>query len=384
MATYYPPLAKSNYFKNLLKPMKNPPRPNGEASYPWHDLTTTDELISAIQHFLIKEVSRITRIAPARIKPMMTFKELGIDSIMAIQLRNRLGDTFALNLSVGMFWNYPSISEYACFIHHLLGEYQISGALKTTLNSKWLAIPKKHPSAMFRIFCFHDAGGDSTLFSGWEDLMGDTFEVVALELPGRGQNSEEEMPLSSEDLVEQIKEKLRPYLDKPYLFFGHSMGGLLAFETARALRYEGLQQPELMVLSSVPALSTYVEQDIEFENLSAEIPNLRTMDADIRKSVLSLLKNDLRMIRSYRYIAGKPLNLDLLAIRGSGDSRITDEQVKQWKDETTGLFKVVTRPGGHRYIKEDSYFVTSLISSEWSLMRGQTGALNSENLILSI
>lgn len=383
MATYYPQLAKSNYFKDLLRPMETSAPANGKRSYPWNDLTTTDEITGALQDFLIKEVSRITRVAPARIKPMMTFKELGLDSIMAIQLRNKLGDTFALNLSVGMFWSHPSIGEYTSFIHHLLSGNQISGGFKTTLNSKWLTISKAHPSAMFRIFCFHDAGGDSTLFRGWEDQMGDTFEVVALELPGRGENSEEEMPLSSEDLVGQLKEELRPYLNKPYLFFGHSMGGLLAFETARALRHEELQQPELIVLSSVPALNTYVKQDIEFEKLSAEIPNLRTMDAGIRKSVLRLLKNDLRMISSYRYVASKPLNLDLLAIRGREDLRITDQQVKQWKEETTGSFKVITRPGGHRYITEDSYFLTSLIFSEWSLMRRQTGVPTSENLILS-
>jgi acyl transferase domain-containing protein/surfactin synthase thioesterase subunit/acyl carrier protein len=385
MATYYPPLAKSNYFKDLLRPMEISSPANGKSSYSWNDLTTADEITTALTDFLIKEVSQITRLSPARIKPMMTFKELGLDSIMAIQLRNRLGETFALNLSVAMFWNHPSISEYAAFIHHLTGN-QTSGKFKSpalALNSKWLAISKADPSAMFRIFCFHDAGGDSTLFRGWEDLMGDTFEVVAIELPGRGENSQEEMPLSSEDLIAQIKDELRPYLDKPYLFFGHSMGGLLAFETAKALRHEGLQQPELMVLSSVPALNTYVKQDIEFKNISAEIPTLQTMDASIRKSVLTLLKNDLRMINSYRYVAGKPLNLDLLAIRGSEDPRITDQQVKQWKEETTGSFKVITRPGGHRYITEDSYFLTSLIFSEWHLMRRQRDVPASENLILS-
>jgi surfactin synthase thioesterase subunit len=143
------------------------------------------------------------------------------------------------------------------------------------------------------------------------------------------------------------------------------MGGLVAFETARALRYERGRQPELILLSSVPALSTYSEHDIGFENLSRNILGRKPVDASIRKSVLRLLERDLRMLCNYHYQPDEPLATGLIVIRGYEDQRVNDEQAKKWIEETSNSFRVITRPGGHRYITEDGIFLTSLIRKAW-------------------
>jgi myxalamid-type polyketide synthase MxaE and MxaD len=376
LSIYYSQLSARGYFKSLLRTAESvgnnvQPVP-GRLS---HHLSREEKNASLLE-CLIKEVSTVTRVSSERIKPLMTFKELGLDSIMAIQLRNKLESTFGLKLSVGMFWNYPSIGEYASFASRLISESQTVRS-EEKQPSKWLVIPRPNPAARCRVFCFHDAGGDSTLFSGWEDLLGNQFEVVAIELPGRGKNLYSEKSLQLPELVIQLKKELRTHLDKPYLFFGHSMGGLIAFETARALRHESVVQPELIMLSSVPALGTYSEQDIDFENLSNSILGRKPIDAAIRKSVLRLLEDDLRMISKYRYQPDEPLTTGLIVIRGYGDQRVNDEQAKKWIGETSNYFKVITRPGGHRYIIEDSTFLTSLIGKVW--MQKQNNDLVVEN-----
>jgi surfactin synthase thioesterase subunit/acyl carrier protein len=369
LSIYYSQLSARRYFKSLLRTVQSSSCNNAQpvsGSLPHH--LSREEKIASILECIIKEVSGVTRVSFERIKPIMTFKELGLDSIMAIQLRNKLEKIFNLKLSVGMFWNYPSVSEYSSFVFSLISENQTVKVPEKPGEeppSRWFVIPKPNPSAQCRIFCFHDAGGDSTLFSGWEDLLGNQFEVVAIEFPGRGQNLSPEKPLQLPELVHQLKKELHPHLNKPYFFFGHSMGGLVAFETARALRYERARQPELILLSSVPALSTYSEHDIGFENLSLSILGRKPVDAAIRKAVLRLLERDLRMISNYHYRPDEPLATGLIVIRGFDDQRVNDEQAKKWMEETSSSFRVITRPGGHRYIAEDGIFLTSLIRKAW-------------------
>ena len=42
------------------------------------------------------------------------------------------------------------------------------------------------------------------------------------------------------ELVTAIVENLIPWIDRPYALFGHSLGGLIAFEVANAVRRAGV------------------------------------------------------------------------------------------------------------------------------------------------
>jgi medium-chain acyl-[acyl-carrier-protein] hydrolase len=45
-------------------------------------------------------------------------------------------------------------------------------------------------------------------------------------------------------------------LDKPFIFFGHSIGALIAFEFVRALRRKGISKPEHLIVSGTKAPQT--------------------------------------------------------------------------------------------------------------------------------
>lgn len=77
--------------------------------------------------------------------------------------------------------------------------------------------------------------------------------LVALELPGRGLRFGEALHTDAASLVAQLASELQGTLDSasPYAFFGHSLGGLLAFELAHAMRRRGLEGPLALFLSGV-------------------------------------------------------------------------------------------------------------------------------------
>src|SRR3546814_15606287 len=50
-------------------------------------------------------------------------------------------------------------------------------------------------------------------------------------------------------LLDRLVAAIEPQLDRPFVFFGHSMGALVAFETARELRRRGLPPPIRLFVS---------------------------------------------------------------------------------------------------------------------------------------
>ncbi|BDA68772.1 hypothetical protein CAL7716_029380 [Calothrix sp. PCC 7716] len=109
--------------------------------------------------------------------------------------------------------------------------------MKTTYQfNSWVTCPKPNSQANLRLFSFPYAGGSSLIFRTWASSLPKNIEICPVELPGRGTQMKSRPFTQMESLVNEIAPIILPYLDKPFAFFGHSMGGLLSFELARHLR----------------------------------------------------------------------------------------------------------------------------------------------------
>ncbi|MEN9565690.1 MAG: hypothetical protein RLZZ69_886, partial [Cyanobacteriota bacterium] len=115
-------------------------------------------------------------------------------------------------------------------------------------SKSWTICPQPNPQAKLKLFCFHYAGGGASSFHNWSDNLPSSVEVHFVELPGRGFRLAEKAFVSLNPLIEAIANALHHNLDKPFAFFGHSMGGLICFELARLLRKKyGLNPLHLFV-----------------------------------------------------------------------------------------------------------------------------------------
>ena len=61
-------------------------------------------------------ISAITKIPITKIKEDATFKSMGIDSLMAVQLKNKFQTEFGINIAVSSIWTYSTVEKYAHFI----------------------------------------------------------------------------------------------------------------------------------------------------------------------------------------------------------------------------------------------------------------------------
>src|SRR5258708_5973311 len=103
--------------------------------------------------------------------------------------------------------------------------------------SKWVFGASRESSARTkcRLFCFPHAGGTGSDYRKWPADFPPEIEVLPIQLPGRG-NRWNEAPIERMTvLVESLASALVPRLDRPFAFFGHSMGCFVAYELAHFL-----------------------------------------------------------------------------------------------------------------------------------------------------
>src|SRR5260370_3294800 len=126
-------------------------------------------------------------------------------------------------------------------------------------------------AAALRLFCFPYGGGGSLSCRDWSRTLPAKVEVCPVQLQGRGSRMHEKPFTRMEPLVKAVLREIGSYLDKPFAFFGHSMGAVISFEVARLLRREGTALPVHLFVSgrSAPQLSepkppTFSLPDAEF------------------------------------------------------------------------------------------------------------------------
>src|SRR5206468_11829594 len=99
----------------------------------------------------------------------------------------------------------------------------------------WFSNVDVRTSPQLRLFCFPYAGAGASVFRNWKREFPQDIEICPIQLPGRESRAMERPMDSLSTIVESIVSEMTPLLHTPFAFFGHSMGALIAFETAREL-----------------------------------------------------------------------------------------------------------------------------------------------------
>ena len=77
-----------------------------------------DNHLKKTEYFNVEKFPDINlkTISVSKIKEDETFKALGVDSLHALQLKNKLQDDFSLSINVAAVWQYPTVQKFADFI----------------------------------------------------------------------------------------------------------------------------------------------------------------------------------------------------------------------------------------------------------------------------
>ena len=227
-------------------------------------------------------------------------------------------------------------------------------------SDQWSTCFNPQPAATLRLICFAHAGGGAGVFSTWHRALPSQIELCAVQLPGRDLRRKEPFILDLNRLVDELLVALAPMHDRPVALFGYSLGGLLAFEYARALRRAKQPGPTQLIVGAArapqrppdPAIHKLAQADFVRE-MGARydgIPRAVLDDPELLAYFLPVIRADLALLDSYRYRQEPALSCPITAFGGRDDKRITAQEVAFWEAQTSAAFSSRIFPGGHFFM----------------------------------
>ncbi len=221
--------------------------------------------------------------------------------------------------------------------------------------------------APLRLYCFHHAGGSAASFAAWEGLQAGGMQLCAVELPGRRRSHDAARAASLGQLVGALADQLGELHERiaprpAFAFYGHSLGALVAFETARALRRRGLDLPLALCVSGRRAprcpLPCAPLSELPDQALVDCLRTLGGVPADLlasrrwRELHLPALRHDLSLSDAYSRAEEPPLELALFGFIGEDDPVVSGAEFDAWRHETTGPAVLRSLSGGHFFDRE--------------------------------
>lgn len=232
----------------------------------------------------------------------------------------------------------------------------------------WLLRRSRRPTASHRLYCFPYAGGTPGVYLSWERRLPEV-EVWGVLPPGRGKRFAEAPISRVPTLVRELLAEVE--FSQPYLLFGHSLGALLAFETARALQAAGRPGPAALIVSAHrPPHQPYEDEPISAwpdEEFQAEVerrypaPPELTEDPELLAQSYRMLRGDLAMVETYRYQPSEPLTCPIAVVSGV-DDYWSEQELAGWARHTSADCRIAMAPGDHHYLLDQPDQVLRIVT----------------------
>jgi pyochelin biosynthesis protein PchC len=215
-----------------------------------------------------------------------------------------------------------------------------------------------------RLICFPFAGGVASTFRRWSrPLLAAGIELHAVCLPGRETRFAEPFTTEVAELMEDLGPALQPLLAEPLALHGHSMGGMLAFETAHWLRARyGVSPMRLLTSATAAPHKTYVGAYLDLDDAALldrvasywnTLPDDRRADPHLRSRAVAMIRADLTLLNNTARRYSQPLSCPI-AVFGGTEDEIPVENLTGWCGHTTGRVDVELLPGGHMFVFDTS------------------------------
>ncbi len=329
-------------------------------------------LVNIIKH----EVALVLGLKSNQIKPDQTLDELGLDSLMTIDLINRLDNALPVKVPKAALVQAVSIDALVSSTLQAFDGSDNATADKSSGVRSSLIIRQARPEAKIKLLCFAFAGGGPGSYSEWADNLSSSFEVAAIHLPGRGSRLDEPAYTRISETVADLIPEILPYLDRPFALFGHCVGAMLMYEVAKHLSSQhdlhavhlfasGAAAPDLYTIPS-----HYKAPDEQLLVLLKLVDFAATeglvKDAELRALAFPALRADLEAAALYNEELDSKvttLSTPITAFGGWEDMYASPNGVDGWRRFTSKPFDIVMCTGNHYFLETERKAILAVIGS---------------------
>lgn len=241
------------------------------------------------------------------------------------------------------------------------------------IRDPWFPFNGVETGASFRLFCFSHAGGSAMVFRPWQKLMAPAIEVFPIQLPGRGGRATEPLATRMPELADRTAAAVGAYIDRPFAFFGHSMGGLLSYEVAHRLRADRGVEPAHMFISGRRAPErppTPTIHTLPHDALVAKLKEMKGTPVEVLEHpellelVVPIFRSDVEVLETYQFPLRAPLRCPVTAMGGLADVDVKSDDLDAWRQYSTGPFKLRMFEGDHFYLLQPGDLVVNMLKRD--------------------
>jgi surfactin synthase thioesterase subunit/acyl carrier protein len=377
-------------------------------------LTATSETRkSLLRSYLSQLLVKVVKISPDRLDWQKRLSELGLDSLMATEIRQAIESKLKIVVPVEYFAEL-TIEQFLVQIFLSIEQKFPTGhsprsngtidtptsltaslPISSDLNQRWFKFSQRNSKPLFRLFCFSHAGSGASAFNTWSEKFPAEIEVCSIQLPAR-ENRIKEAPFTRlQPLIQTLAPLIEPYLDLPFAFFGHSMGGLISFELARELRRRNWQIPAYLFVGGCCAphipdleLPIHTLPEPKFIDVISSyngVPESILKNLKLMQMFIPTLRADLEVLETYFHTKEELLESPIYAFGGFKDSKVSPVQIAAWEQETKAKFSLKMFDDDHFFVrgKEDEIITTikAAIAELGSMPSIDCPSLTSVNLV---
>lgn len=319
---------------------------------------------------LAEMLSRIVGISSSKVDLDLPITRMGLDSLMANQVRSWLTTQTGLDFSLMQIMQGPTIRELAVDIWTKFEKAETFSEKEAIPPwDLWTPALKKVESPRLRLICFPYLGAGGSVFSDWDRDVEQGVEVRVLQLPGRENRLDEAQVVEGNRLMAALAEAVSPLLDVPAVFYGHSFGGNLATSLAAYLEKihrigpvhvvvgaavaPGVESPLDQLFSRADAGDADKVPDAVLVDLLNRLgaPHAVLRDEQLLARMLPAIRADLQISSKRLIPQGIRLQSSLTAVSGGDDQLYTGEMLAPW-GRYTDTFEQLQVEGGHLFLHE--------------------------------
>lgn len=224
------------------------------------------------------------------------------------------------------------------------------------------------------LILFPFAGGNALSYREMLEPLQAVYEVVTPELPGRETLSNKPLIDDINTLVDYLfMNVIEPLeLDRQYIFYGHSMGALLAYLLASKIKQADLPNPIHLIISGRNAPCFRRSKFIHHLSSTEFWDSLKVMGGipeefleyqELKDYFEPIIKNDFKLVENYNYtIAPYSLDVPMTVIYGDQED-MTKESVYAWQQENKQPINFIEMQGNHFFIFDHMPVLTDYLTS---------------------